>query len=34
VSQVIDPAGIRVSDLQASRRLYEAALAELGPPET
>jgi catechol 2,3-dioxygenase-like lactoylglutathione lyase family enzyme len=30
VSEVIDHVGIRVSDLPASRRLYEAALAELG----
>jgi catechol 2,3-dioxygenase-like lactoylglutathione lyase family enzyme len=30
VSEVIDHVGIRVSDLQASRRLYAAALAELG----
>jgi catechol 2,3-dioxygenase-like lactoylglutathione lyase family enzyme len=30
VSEVIDHIGIRVSDLAASRRLYEAALAELG----
>jgi catechol 2,3-dioxygenase-like lactoylglutathione lyase family enzyme len=30
VSGVIDHVGIRVSDLQASRDLYEAALAELG----
>jgi catechol 2,3-dioxygenase-like lactoylglutathione lyase family enzyme len=27
---IIDHVGIRVSDLPASRRLYEAALAELG----
>jgi catechol 2,3-dioxygenase-like lactoylglutathione lyase family enzyme len=30
VSDVIDHIGIRVSDLSASRRMYEAALAELG----
>ena len=30
MSEVIDHVGIRVSDLAASRRLYEAALAELG----
>jgi catechol 2,3-dioxygenase-like lactoylglutathione lyase family enzyme len=30
VSEVVDHVGIRVSDLPASRRLYEAALAELG----
>jgi catechol 2,3-dioxygenase-like lactoylglutathione lyase family enzyme len=30
VSGVIDHVGIRVSDLPASRRMYEAALAELG----
>lgn len=30
MSDVIDHVGIRVSDLRASRRLYEAALAELG----
>ena len=30
MSVVIDHVGIRVSDLPASRRLYEAALAELG----
>jgi catechol 2,3-dioxygenase-like lactoylglutathione lyase family enzyme len=30
MSEVIDHVGIRVSDLQASRRMYEAALAELG----
>jgi catechol 2,3-dioxygenase-like lactoylglutathione lyase family enzyme len=30
VSGVIDHVGIRVSDLLASRRLYESALAELG----
>jgi catechol 2,3-dioxygenase-like lactoylglutathione lyase family enzyme len=30
MSGVIDHVGIRVSDLEASRRLYEAALAELG----
>jgi catechol 2,3-dioxygenase-like lactoylglutathione lyase family enzyme len=30
VSGVIDHVGIRVSDLRASRGLYEAALAELG----
>ena len=30
VSDVIDHVGIRVSDLHASRRMYEAALAELG----
>ena len=30
MSEVIDHVGIRVSDLPASRRLYEAALAELG----
>jgi len=30
VSEVIDHVGIRVSDLSASRRMYEAALAELG----
>jgi catechol 2,3-dioxygenase-like lactoylglutathione lyase family enzyme len=29
VSEVIDHVGIRVSDLAASRRMYEAALAEL-----
>jgi len=29
-SAVIDHVGIRVSDLPASRRMYEAALAELG----
>jgi catechol 2,3-dioxygenase-like lactoylglutathione lyase family enzyme len=29
VSEVIDHIGIRVSDLPASRRMYEAALAEL-----
>jgi catechol 2,3-dioxygenase-like lactoylglutathione lyase family enzyme len=29
VSDVIDHVGIRVSDLAASRRLYEAALTEL-----
>jgi catechol 2,3-dioxygenase-like lactoylglutathione lyase family enzyme len=29
VSEVIDHVGIRVSDLPASRRMYEAALAEL-----
>jgi catechol 2,3-dioxygenase-like lactoylglutathione lyase family enzyme len=30
MSEVIDHVGIRVSDLAASRRIYEAALAELG----
>jgi catechol 2,3-dioxygenase-like lactoylglutathione lyase family enzyme len=30
VSTVLDHVGFRVSDLAASRRLYEAALAELG----
>ncbi|HEV8251437.1 MAG TPA: VOC family protein [Gaiellaceae bacterium] len=30
MSGVIDHMGIRVSDLPASRRMYEAALAELG----
>jgi catechol 2,3-dioxygenase-like lactoylglutathione lyase family enzyme len=30
VSEVIDHVGIRVSDLRVSRRMYEAALAELG----
>jgi catechol 2,3-dioxygenase-like lactoylglutathione lyase family enzyme len=30
VSVVVDHVGIRVSDLPASRRMYEAALAELG----
>lgn len=30
VSDVIDHVGIRVSDLPASRRMYEAALAEIG----
>lgn len=30
MSGVIDHVGIRVSDLAASRRMYEAALAELG----
>jgi catechol 2,3-dioxygenase-like lactoylglutathione lyase family enzyme len=30
VSEVIDHIGIRVSDLPASRRMYEAALGELG----
>jgi catechol 2,3-dioxygenase-like lactoylglutathione lyase family enzyme len=30
VSGVIDHVGIRVGDLPASRRMYEAALAELG----
>ena len=30
MSGVVDHVGIRVSDLPASRRLYEAALAELG----
>ena len=30
MSQVIDHVGIRVSDLAASRRMYAAALAELG----
>jgi catechol 2,3-dioxygenase-like lactoylglutathione lyase family enzyme len=30
VSGVIDHVGIRVSDLPASRRMYKAALAELG----
>jgi catechol 2,3-dioxygenase-like lactoylglutathione lyase family enzyme len=30
VSEVIDHIGIRVGDLAASRRMYEAALAELG----
>ena len=29
VSEVIDHIGIRVSDLPVSRRMYEAALAEL-----
>ena len=30
VSDVIDHVGVRVRDLPASRRMYEAALAELG----
>ena len=30
MSEVIDHVGIRVGDLAASRRMYEAALAELG----
>jgi catechol 2,3-dioxygenase-like lactoylglutathione lyase family enzyme len=30
MSEVIDHVGIRVSDLAASRRMYEAALTELG----
>jgi catechol 2,3-dioxygenase-like lactoylglutathione lyase family enzyme len=30
VSDVVDHVGIRVSDLAASRRMYESALAELG----
>ena len=30
MSVVVDHVGIRVSDLAASRRMYEAALAELG----
>ena len=30
MSEVIDHVGIRVSDFSASRRMYEAALAELG----
>jgi catechol 2,3-dioxygenase-like lactoylglutathione lyase family enzyme len=30
MSEVIDHVGIRVSDLAMSRRMYEAALAELG----
>jgi catechol 2,3-dioxygenase-like lactoylglutathione lyase family enzyme len=30
MSEVIDHVGIRVSDLPASRRLYEASLGELG----
>ncbi|HEX4746778.1 MAG TPA: VOC family protein [Gaiellaceae bacterium] len=30
MSDVVDHVGIRVSDLAASRRMYEAALAELG----
>lgn len=30
MSDVIDHVGMRVSDLAASRRMYEAALAELG----
>jgi catechol 2,3-dioxygenase-like lactoylglutathione lyase family enzyme len=30
VSEVIDHVGIRVADLPLSRRMYEAALAELG----
>jgi catechol 2,3-dioxygenase-like lactoylglutathione lyase family enzyme len=30
VSDVIDHVGIRVSEMPASRRMYEAALAELG----
>ena len=30
MSEVIDHVGIRVSDLPTSRRMYEAALAELG----
>jgi len=32
MSEVIDHVGIRVSDLARSRRMYEAALAELGFP--
>jgi catechol 2,3-dioxygenase-like lactoylglutathione lyase family enzyme len=30
MSEMIDHVGVRVSDLPASRRMYEAALAELG----
>ena len=30
MSEVIDHVGIRVSDLAASRRMYEAAMAEIG----
>ena len=30
MSDVVDHVGIRVSDLRASRRMYQAALAELG----
>ena len=30
MSEIIDHVGIRVGDLPASRRMYEAALAELG----
>jgi catechol 2,3-dioxygenase-like lactoylglutathione lyase family enzyme len=30
MSEVIDHVGIRVTDLPASRRMYEAALAEIG----
>ena len=30
MSEVVDHVGVRVSDLAASRRMYEAALAELG----
>jgi catechol 2,3-dioxygenase-like lactoylglutathione lyase family enzyme len=30
MSEVIDHVGIRVSDLAASRRMYESALAEIG----
>ena len=30
MSEVIDHVGIRVSDLPASRQMYEAALAEIG----
>jgi catechol 2,3-dioxygenase-like lactoylglutathione lyase family enzyme len=30
VSEILDHVGIRVSDLLASRRMYEAALAEIG----
>jgi catechol 2,3-dioxygenase-like lactoylglutathione lyase family enzyme len=30
VSEVIDHVGVRVSDLRASRQMYEAALAEIG----
>ena len=30
MSEIIDHVGIRVSDLPASRRMYDAALAELG----
>jgi catechol 2,3-dioxygenase-like lactoylglutathione lyase family enzyme len=30
ISEVIDHVGIRVSDLSASRLMYEAALAEIG----
>jgi catechol 2,3-dioxygenase-like lactoylglutathione lyase family enzyme len=30
MSEIIDHVGIRVSDLPASRRMYEVALAELG----